>query len=242
MTIEFKLDPVSEHEWRIAVCGVPLTGQPLVDLFKLVPFLHTGLRRAFTQSDTCICSSKILVGVAHAMGVPAVVQSVRCDVYNPVMTRWFEAKDWSKPDDPSEGQRLKDAGGHVLVVGADDLTRAERKANRKKKPGAWNGHLVVVVAGNLLVDMTFDQFSRPERDVAIDDLFCGPWHPQRGTSATRPDGVSVWYQPRGSKEGRDYKTFPSWRRKYVISINGEGSSSRELRPATGDKLQAKSRS
>jgi hypothetical protein len=206
-------DPVSRDEWRVTL-DAPPTDDPLTQLLQILPAMR-GLMCQRLSRDSCISSSKILANLARAMGLDAVVQSVRVDVFNPVLAAYLDARDWTLPDDPLEAGRVQAAGGHVLVAGADDLTLEE--ADEDDGVG-WNGHLVVVVGGDLLLDLTFDQFDRPHKGIPIDtnEPFVGPWS-EDGGGGYRSDGVVVRYRPR---DNQDYTTATDWTRRYVITVNG----------------------
>jgi hypothetical protein len=168
------------------------------------------------RADSCISSTKILVKLARALGLKAEPQSVVGEVFNPAMARWLDEHSWDPPNTRAEQERLAKIGGRFLVVGYEDHPDAH------KEDGRWNGHLVAVVEGQWMFDLTFDQFHRPQKSIPVLGPLVVPWTPE-GTAQKRDDGVAMRFFPRGeeSSQTREYETAPDWTRRYRIVVNGE---------------------
>jgi hypothetical protein len=212
----FELDPVSKEEWRLTLRNVPRDTHPLETFVKLVGPIRKAMRAA-VQADSCIASTRIAMAIGEQMGIPIEPLSVRCDVFNPPMTRFYKEHDWDPPnpdEDSALAERLQEEGCHALVVGADDLTEDEAES---MDPGKWNGHLVALIAERYLLDMSFDQFRRPAKGIHIKDPLIVEWHPDGAAIEHKGLGIAVRYLPR---DDETYKTAPDWTRNYVVRLVG----------------------
>lgn len=115
----------------------------------------TGIRR-----DSCILGTRLAREVLAYFGLPATAVPVRFAVFNPAAWALLEANDGALPDP------LPDGAWSVGVA-----------ASGVHGPGRWDGHLVlrVDVAEPLLLDVTIDQASRPERGIVLDEPVVAPW-------------------------------------------------------------------
>lgn len=208
--IECEFYAYSRDEWTLALNNVPdVAGDEALSLLAhMLPPIRC-LTRQVLRADSCIASTKIVIGLAQALGLSAEPRSIVGEVFNPVMGQWLVANErpWSR----DEQIALAAAGGRCLVVGYDDHPDAE------KDDGRWNGHLVAVVEDRVLVDLTFDQFNRPAKGIPVDGPLFAPWRPGLGTARIRDDGVLLRFMPGGSNE---YETAPDWKRRYIIRVNG----------------------
>lgn len=128
-------------------------------------------------ANTCIFHSRVAFDVLRHFGLPARAVPVVVTALNPAATAYVAAG--GKGD---HGWRI--TGGGVGEFGHDPGT------NR------YNGHLVVASSGYVL-DLTLDQFSRPELDLPLAPIVFQSQTIRRGEDDIVGLGdITVVYQPR----------------------------------------------
>jgi hypothetical protein len=204
--LSIQLDTTKCEEWRIGLGFEWGEGAASSDLVALLAPLRECLL-SVVSLDSCICSTRILLGVAQAMGIEARPQAVHVEIRNAILVRYLDSTP-SPTEDPDEIQRLKEAGAYMLRT---DSEAAPVEGN------AWNGHLVAVIEDSWLLDITADQFNRPRHGVTIDHPLVMPWNVD-GASGRRSDDLTVDYYPSADLS---YEDSPDWRRRYVVTVNGQ---------------------
>lgn len=161
--------------------------------------VHTRVRNA------CILSSRLGMMVLDRLGVKAQPRAVYVTVFNPA---GWQASQQRLPVEqwPPEAWSM---------------------GNSPTNPnGEWNGHLVLVLrhttGRRLLVDLSADQFDRPERHIALGGPVCigldSTWTPHDPAHATvdqgGPDETLIFYRPIPPQDqvGRQWREAPDWTR------------------------------
>jgi hypothetical protein len=146
------------------------------------------------HARSCIASTRVGHDVLAYFGVPAAPTAVVVSAWN--QTAWAAVERGETPD--FEHTDAWSAG----VAGTSGVNRATQR---------WDGHLVLVVADRVLVDLTVGQLHRPERGIELPEA---GWWPVLPTFA---QGQPVLYPlPRGGMlsyrqvNDRAWKRAPDW--------------------------------
>jgi hypothetical protein len=154
------------------------------------------------RKDCCIPATAILCDVLDYFKLPAKPLSVIACIYNPLMTERLEREGM-----PTREEAERDwfpQGCYSIGVGLGE-----------REPGKWPGHLVALLAGKVLVDLTLDQAERPEHNVilpvpiiaAVGADFLEPGNVARGLV----NGCRVDYVAR--PEDRSFERSNDWKSK-----------------------------
>lgn len=117
------------------------------------------------RPDSCLNSTRVFIEVMKAFGVTARPLSVTAMALNRVFVE-LAGRRGSLPSE-KECQEWVKLGGWALGI--------DTVGNRAQGIG-WPGHLVAIVEDRL-VDSSARQFSRPEKEIVIPDIFDGPIPP-----------------------------------------------------------------
>lgn len=154
--------------------------------------------------NSCIFATRVAQEVFSRVGLTVRAQPVWVTAFN------------------REAKALADDGTPMALwpVSAWSVGTDERNGCNETE---WNGHLVLVLRRpgrpRLLMDMTADQFHRPDRGIFLDgpvllDLPSGTsWTPQDPSWLTLPgSGVAVCYRPMspGHPSARSWSSSPDW--------------------------------
>jgi hypothetical protein len=101
----------------------------------------------------CILSTNVLIRALDYFGIHAKPVKVETAVFNPVAVEWIEN---GYDPDVDGGQPLADAGGWIVQIDRHSQT-----------PRRYAGHLCATVEGRWLVDASFGQFARPEKQMPM---------------------------------------------------------------------------
>lgn len=159
------------------------------------------------QKDSCILSARLTIEVARYFGLPKVRPlAVSAAVFNAPGFEEYEA--WhNSPPETRGPMGLKGEDSWAVGIEGSDLN----VFTRGDKGGRWNGHLMVQ-AQDLFFDFSLDQFSRPEKGMAVDvGLFPVQdiWTEHGVAVYRRHDGVAVVYRSLDGAKG--YTNAPDWR-------------------------------
>jgi hypothetical protein len=124
--------------------------------------LHIG---TLYRPDCCIAATAILNEVLDYFKLTARPLSVIATVFNPVMSERIEREGMPTLEEAERDWFPR--GCHSLAVGAGD-----------PEPGKWPGHLVTVLGGRVLIDLTLDQANRPQHGIVLPVPIIAP--PGRG--------------------------------------------------------------
>lgn len=103
------------------------------------------------KPDCCIAATRLAVEVLGSrLKMDVVPLTCEAWVFNAPARAWVESRDW--PRNPDEVAEWHGKGCWTVTVG-------ERSATG---PG-WSGHLVAIVAGRVLIDLSLGQASRPHK-------------------------------------------------------------------------------
>lgn len=141
------------------------------------------------RPDSCVASTRVAFEVVKRLGGRAYAQAVHLQVVNrPVIEAMAEGR---TPEDA-----LRRGGVILRAEGSDRITVGEGSQ--------WHGHLVLVVDDSVLLDMSADQFHRPERGIDA-RAFAVPFS---GWPVGVPFGdAAALYEP---VETRVYRQGPDW--------------------------------
>lgn len=154
--------------------------------------------------NSCIFSTRVAQEVLSRVGLTVRAQPVWVTVFN------RQAKALA-----DEGIPMASWPDSAWSVGTDERNPCGETG--------WNGHLVLILRRpgkpRLLMDMTADQFNRPDRGIVLDgsvlhNLPTGTsWTPRDPSCATHPgSGVAVLYRPMapGHPSARSWLSSPDW--------------------------------
>jgi len=155
----------------------------------------------FFDDRPCIAAGRVAFDVLREFRVKVRPFSVKMHVYNPVMTERILA---GQRCDTEEQYREWEAAGCVQAnVGFGE-----------PQPGCWAGHLVVIVEGQLMFDLTLTQATRPHWGIQMEPLaaLVEPGF-LAGTEnhVEVVNGCGVKYMP--YPEDKSYERAPSWNLK-----------------------------
>ncbi len=143
-------------------------------------------------SSRCVNATRVCVEVLSAFGMRDLLPvSVRVAAMNPKYAGLAQEHGW--PDEEKLKTWVADG---AWAVGVD-----EDASHLDVADNTWPGHLVLLVQGKTLVDSALGQFSRPEKDLPLPEVFAGAldlrhWL-QTGSAAYELDGGAlVFYQLR----------------------------------------------
>src|SRR5581483_11816538 len=123
-----------------------------LDLFRL---MRREMLKVFTK-NSCIAATSVLCQLLERCGYMPRPLAVSCTVLA-----------------PASAEHFKEHGVPLLREDYGGPARADNYAIGCHEPfgafaeGGWNGHLVAL-SGDLLVDMSVDQYSRPQHGIVID--------------------------------------------------------------------------
>lgn len=151
------------------------------------------------RKDSCVASTRIGLGAFRRLGIPARPLPVEVAIFNPTMARLL--REGTHPT-----LALADPRAWSVGAGPDDSTPL--------KPKGWKGHLVILTE-SFLVDLSLDQFARPERNLDLEPIALPRpegWPDEVKDWATwRTDaGIEIMYR---SIEDWRWRNSPDWRRK-----------------------------
>ncbi|KQP62920.1 hypothetical protein [Nocardioides sp. Leaf285] len=205
----------------------PDRAQPAVgsrDWLRLMALCtRAATRLLFEETNTCVATTAIGVRVLEHYGITARPTSV-----------WVSAIN-------GKGFRLREQGVHPSQWPDDAWSIGVRPGMRATdvsldaRTGGWDGHLVLILrrpgGGRTLIDLTADQFDRPQRDlhvhgpVFMDIPRESAWTPrdpmsaithrgaspeQSGSASANPTIVEYWPTPPADPETRRWRTSPAW--------------------------------
>lgn len=117
----------------------------------------------FYPPDSCIATCRIGAKVLRHFGVLVRPVPVRAMAFTP--DRWALHERGMALDDP----RLAATGHCVLIGHTGEVYESAEEGGRRR----WNGHLVLLThEPAILVDMSLDQASRPDRGIALTEPIC----------------------------------------------------------------------
>jgi hypothetical protein len=148
--------------------------------------------RARYGPNGCVVCTRIAVETLRRNGIRAQPLPVSVTVYNPVMTGYLEANDPVGAErDPQACQAMFGFTGNA-------------------PPGMWDGHLVCIVQGRILVDLTLDQVNQWGNGFAATParLPVPPDFVRGGTVSFTNQGCFVQYDAR--PDDKSYLTLSDW--------------------------------
>lgn len=173
------------------------------------------------QSDSCICSTKVVIQLAEQFNLRAEPLVVEASVFNPVFADHFQQHGIGVDEDTM--RRLGESGGRFVVLGC----RADREP---AGPNKWPGHLVAVVhppaglanATPHIIDLSIDQAHRPNKSIVVEEPIAFPTPDQdflQGKSVSigyvKTSAGLLCFLYRAYPEDHSYDVSPDWQRSYV---------------------------
>lgn len=148
--------------------------------------------------STCILHTKVALLRARQDGLRAEALACKVQIANRAMLKVHERL--GRAPEPDEWG--PDAWSLGIGFGQPDP---------EERPG-YDGHVVVIVAGRFLMDLTLDQASRPERGIFLRPGFFGPLSREFLRGATivgfTMNGSEVRYEAMPGERG--FLTKPDW--------------------------------
>jgi len=169
--------------------------------------LHIG---TLYRPDCCIAATAILNEVLDYFKLTARPLSVIATVFNPVMSERIAQEGMPTLEEAERDWFTK--GCYSLAVGAGDA-----------QPGKWPGHLVTVLGGRVLIDLTLDQANRPQHGIVLPMQILAPCDPDflagQAWVAGIVSGCWVVYQARPGD--RSFERSNDWKsRKRRAAVVG----------------------
>jgi hypothetical protein len=159
--------------------------------------LHIG---TLYRPDCCIAATAILNEVLDYFQLTATPLSVIATVFNPVMSERI-AQEGMPSLEEAERDWLP-RGCYSLAVGVGD-----------PEPGKWPGHLVTVLGGQVLIDLTLDQANRPQHGIVLPMPILAPCDPEFLAGEAQVAGIvggcRVIYEAR--PDDRSFERSNDWR-------------------------------
>lgn len=199
----------------------------LIDQEQLVK-LRAQVLTPGTLRSSCILSTKLLVTLAHGLGIKAKPLTVRALVFNPVLHAYAE-EHGTLAVPPDVLVDLTDKGARFLVVGSREAAPDDGEMNR------WPGHLVAILScpgrQTHLVDLAIDQAHRPHKGIHITQPIALPVHSTRFLKGKQTSSYWPQVNPDGSTFGlcydafpkdRSYERSPDWRRELEVKPTPKG--------------------
>lgn len=162
------------------------------------------------RRDVCVLATRVGYDVLSYFGVESAPVVVRALAFNPPAVAWVNERGPNVSDEQLEEYNA--TGAWVVAIDEED----------HEIPGRFPGHLVLrVPSERALVDLSIDQFARPERGIimpksaifdAPDDFFSDD-----GAATYGLEGggrLAYFYRQRGTK---DFRSGADWKRKNPIS-------------------------
>ena len=128
------------------------------------------------RPDCCIAATAILNEVLDYFRLTARPLSVIATVFNPVMSERLAQEGMPTLEEAERDWFPK--GCYSLAVGSGD-----------PEPGKWPGHLVTVLGGQVLIDLTLDQADRPQHDILLPMPILAPCDPDFLAGQARVAGI-----------------------------------------------------
>jgi len=159
--------------------------------------LHIG---TLYRPDCCIAATAILNEVLDYFQLTASPLSVIATIFNPVMSERIAQEGMPTLEEAERDWFTK--GCYSLAVGAGDA-----------QPGKWPGHLVTVLGGRVLIDLTLDQANRPQHGIVLPMQILAPCDPDflagQARVAGSVGGCRVVYEARPGD--RSFERSNDWR-------------------------------
>lgn len=126
---------------------------------RLCDVLPAKLRSYGYEPWTCVLHTRAGMDVCKALGLNAKPLPVKCLAFNAEYVR--RTVELGRQPTPSETNEWFEAGAWAVGAGVRGATQAPNGRV------GYNGHLVLAVEGRWLVDLSLDQFSRPEKNMTL---------------------------------------------------------------------------
>jgi hypothetical protein len=112
------------------------------------------------RPDSCVVATRALIDALAHFGVRAMPLVARALVLSPAVAQALREYNPQTLRVPEILQLCEQMGGWSVGVGWPDV----------EVPGHWEGHLVTLIEGTRVVDLTLDQASRPMRDIRLEPV------------------------------------------------------------------------
>ena len=149
----------------------------------------------YASPDSCIASCRIGMDVLRMFGIRSHPIAVKAAVFN---QKGHEFMDSGHPDWVRQGRD----GAHSVGIGYGG-----------PDPRKWDGHLVLLVRGRLLLDLSIDQAARPDKGIYLHAfrtvLPTGFLEQGSGLVVQNPEGGTISYEL--NLGNRSWKFAPDWR-------------------------------
>jgi hypothetical protein len=184
----------------------PEEKERLIAVASLVPALVTPVY----GPNSCIPTTRVVIGALEGLGIKARPLSVRTNVIN---ERYLTAvEELGRPfRDKAEAMEWhRSRGVFSYGIGA------------KHAAGTWPGHLVAVVRERVLLDLTIGQANHPEYDMVLSPIFgevSGRFLNGNHPASMDNNGCRVIYE--AMPRDRGYELTPNWRYADCIDMARE---------------------
>ena len=116
------------------------------------------------DENSCIFSTRLAVDYLQSKGILAEPMAVSLVAYSPEFVR--RADELGSMPDQQLTQQWFEESPAVWSVGVGVPEKASSTS------AGWEGHLVAIVEGRYLLDLSADQVSRPEKQMLVKPFFC----------------------------------------------------------------------
>lgn len=152
--------------------------------------------------SSCVAATKVGAEVLRYFGIEAKPVGVTTTVMNAAMADNFRSNPGPLSDE--EVEQLRQQGAWMLDFEGSGAVDDNHPLGRR-----WDGHLVLVVEGERLVDLSADQFCRPTKGITM-----APFHaPWAGWPALygNAEGCVALYQPLEGAAAHSWRQAGDWR-------------------------------
>jgi hypothetical protein len=156
----------------------------------------------YLHPDSCIESSALALDFLRRLGIACRELPVEVSVMNEPAWRLYEGgSTYGASPEERAAWDLAGAWGVGLGMISTPVPR----------PDQYAGHLIVVVEGGWLLDLSLDQASRPRHGIVVAPLLAAiPGGLHHGTAFETAGGVRLVYRPSRTLWAKTYRTAPGW--------------------------------
>jgi hypothetical protein len=173
------------------------------------------------RPDSCVESTRLVVEFLRSHGVRVSPLRVQVGVFNDAIVKRLEVTPNPGPGELARWERLD--GSWSVGIGATSDAMARAKAADASlvvsASGGWSGHLVALIEGRIVVDLSLDQLNRPLHGINLHPVtFDVPdprWLDGHIPLHLELDGciVNYWAMP----EDKSFLHLPAWRDVRLIA-------------------------
>lgn len=122
------------------------------------------LKNELGRADVCIAATRLALEILAPLGYDVKPLPVRLFAYNAIWIQKALAAG-HHPKSEQEGQQWQAEGAWAVGAGIGHRDDRDAPYGRNEAIGRFNGHLVLIVNRDYLLDLSLAQIARPERNI-----------------------------------------------------------------------------